>query len=503
MPFAYVTYFSKDFDVMEGSTVPTAPVSLFYSYAHEDENIRKAMGKHLTPAEHAGLIASWHDRNILPGKEWAGVIDEAIKKAELILLMVSPDFMASNYCWDVEMAYALDAHNRGLAVVVPIFVRYTDFSLAPFAKIQGLPRDARPITSWPDIDEPLSTIAAELRKLADDICSRRNQKIHSDRAADPQSDVERDAGRIKDYYKIFLRPAFSVPCIFESSLAAFKEARAQIARALGTGKVKLWTSKTITVAARSEFKSRIFTSALDQVSGFLSALERTVGELEVTLGKPKMESLIMEFHLLGLPKDRMKRAIDIMDQVDSERNAIIFILNHLFEYTGAPRLPEITLSSELIKLSAVLDKLGLQYSWPLYYFRTNGSILKQINPAEYRAFQRRKISDAEKKRLQEHIASVMATGIAEMWDKKDNSTDRIRGETSLMWHRRLQIALTFAAWRSKPTPELNQAIDDKLAAMGYPKNDVPKHVPAKDRELRKQLDRLLEGTAGNKRGRKT
>jgi hypothetical protein len=469
----------------------TKPVSLFYSYAHADESFRKAIGKHLAPAERAGLIASWHDRMILPGQEWAGVIDEEIKKAELILLLVSSDFLASDYCWNVEMAYALDAHNRGVAVVVPIFIRPTDFSLAPFAKLQGLPRDAHPVASWSTIDEPLASIAIELRNLANEISSRRNMAVAIERAsAGANSELIRDANRIKQYYKVFLRPAFSVPCVFEMSLKSFKGARSQIAEALGTGMLRSDTQSKLIIAPRAEFESPLYRTALDQVVGYLVALERSITALESTLGASETMSLIMEFHLPSLPKLRMKTALCLMDRIDSQRNSVVHILNHLFEYAGVPKLPEIKLSSELIQISAILEKLGLEYSWDLYYFRSHRDVLRTIDPAKYNSFWKRKLSEREKRMLQEHVATILTGEMAEMWGSETRS-GRER-EENVAFTRRLQIALSVPSWLGKLTPELRQAIDEELAGKGYPKGEYPKSVPAKDREFREVLDNLFK-----------
>jgi len=97
------------------------PVPVFFSYAHEDEGLRNELSKQLKILERSGIISSWTDRSIAAGEEWRKGIDSAIEKAKVILLLVSPDFMASDYCYEVEMARAMDRHNRKEAVVIPIF----------------------------------------------------------------------------------------------------------------------------------------------------------------------------------------------------------------------------------------------------------------------------------------------------------------------------------------------------------------------------------------------
>jgi hypothetical protein len=136
----------------ETSDTATQPIHLFYSYAHEDEPFRHALDKHLSVLRRTGVIAPWHDRRISPGSDWAKEIDRYLDEAQLILLLVSADFLSSDYCWGVEMERALSRHNAGLARVIPIMVRPVDFEGVPFARLQALPRQAKPITQWRDQD---------------------------------------------------------------------------------------------------------------------------------------------------------------------------------------------------------------------------------------------------------------------------------------------------------------------------------------------------------------
>src|SRR5437588_787902 len=90
-----------------------ASVELFYSYAHSDEPLCKELQKHLTALKRAGLISDWYDRKIEPGAEWAAQIQEAMERAGIILLLVSADFLASQYISDIELPFALARHNSG------------------------------------------------------------------------------------------------------------------------------------------------------------------------------------------------------------------------------------------------------------------------------------------------------------------------------------------------------------------------------------------------------
>jgi hypothetical protein len=140
-------------------------IRLFYSYSHEDEALRDALATHLSLLKRQGLIEGWHDREIGAGREWEGQIDQNLKSAHVILLLVSADFIASDYCYDVEMKCAVERHNSGAARVIPIVLRACDWAGSPFGKLQALPTDAKPITSWVNRDEALADVAKGIRKV--------------------------------------------------------------------------------------------------------------------------------------------------------------------------------------------------------------------------------------------------------------------------------------------------------------------------------------------------
>jgi hypothetical protein len=93
--------------------------------------------------ERQGVISTWHERKIPPGREWDQQINENLNTADIILLLVSSDFIFSKYCWDVEVTKAIERHKAGEACVIPIILRNVDWQLAPFAKLQALPKKER------------------------------------------------------------------------------------------------------------------------------------------------------------------------------------------------------------------------------------------------------------------------------------------------------------------------------------------------------------------------
>jgi hypothetical protein len=145
----------------------TAPVRLFYSYSHEDEALRDELAKHLSVLKRNGVISEWHDRRIGAGEEWKGSIDKNLEEAQIILLLVSSSFLASDYCWDVETKRAIERHDHGEAKVLPIILRPCDWQGAPFAKLQGLPKNAKAVTTWTNKDEAWTDVAVGIRRAVE------------------------------------------------------------------------------------------------------------------------------------------------------------------------------------------------------------------------------------------------------------------------------------------------------------------------------------------------
>lgn len=114
-----------------------------------------------------GVIETWHDRRIGAGQNIDQAINEHINQDEIILLLVSPDFLASNYCYDIEMTRAMERQTAGQATVIPVILRACDWHHAPFGKLNATPRDGKPITLWPDIDEAFLQVAKAVREAAE------------------------------------------------------------------------------------------------------------------------------------------------------------------------------------------------------------------------------------------------------------------------------------------------------------------------------------------------
>jgi len=149
-----------------------AAIEVFFSYAHKDEELRDELEKHLAILKRQGVIAGWHDRKIGPGREWQGQIDAHLNSAGIILLLVSSDFLASDYCYDNEMKRAMERHEAGEARVIPVILRPVDWKGAPFAKLQALPKDAKAVTTWPNRDEAFANVAQGIRAAVEELIGR-------------------------------------------------------------------------------------------------------------------------------------------------------------------------------------------------------------------------------------------------------------------------------------------------------------------------------------------
>lgn len=146
-------------------------IEIFFCYAREDEELRKGLEKQLRALKRQGIIDVWHDREIGAGTEWEREIDKHLNSAQIILLLVSPDFMDSDYCYSKEMTQAMERHERGEARVIPVILRPVYWQGSPFGKLQALPMDAKAINSrqWHNLDEAFFEVAEGIRKAVEEL----------------------------------------------------------------------------------------------------------------------------------------------------------------------------------------------------------------------------------------------------------------------------------------------------------------------------------------------
>lgn len=142
-------------------------VKAFISYSHKDEALRKELDSHLAMLKRSGAIETWNDRRIVAGTEFDSEISEHLESSQLILMLISADFLSSNYCYDIEMGRAMEKHSDGSSVVIPVILRPCDWHSSPLGKILATPTDGKPVTLFANQDEAFTNIAKDVRRAAE------------------------------------------------------------------------------------------------------------------------------------------------------------------------------------------------------------------------------------------------------------------------------------------------------------------------------------------------
>jgi len=154
-----------------------SPIEVFFSYSREDKPLRDKLEIHLSSLRQQGVISSWHDRQIVAGSEWEEEIDRHMKTANIILLLISPDFVASKYCYEIELQKAIARHEAREAHVVPILLRpVARWQSLPFAKLQLYPSGGMPITEWTNQDRAFVDVVEGIHNLVDQLLAKREQE---------------------------------------------------------------------------------------------------------------------------------------------------------------------------------------------------------------------------------------------------------------------------------------------------------------------------------------
>ena len=146
--------------------------TLFFSYSHKDSDLRTELEKHLSILKRNGIIDSWHDRCIEAGQVIDHEISTHLRNANIILLLVSADFLASDYCYDVEMKEAMKLHEKKEVAVIPVILRPCYWHDTPFGKLLATPTDGKPVTGFASIDEAFLDVTLAIRKVAQSVSSK-------------------------------------------------------------------------------------------------------------------------------------------------------------------------------------------------------------------------------------------------------------------------------------------------------------------------------------------
>ncbi|WP_257386744.1 toll/interleukin-1 receptor domain-containing protein [Tahibacter caeni] len=194
---------------------------LFVSYAREDKSYREQLGKHLAALRRPGLVEVWHDGMIVAGQRFASAIDAQLNAADVILLLVSSDFLDSDYCYSIEMQRALEREQRGEACVIPVIVRPCAWKLTPFHGLQIAAGEWPALSQWPNVDEGYAQVVLAVRAAIDGLAARRLASPPHSTAPIPVAAVPMTASRVfSDAERLsFLRRSYAdIRRAFDASL---------------------------------------------------------------------------------------------------------------------------------------------------------------------------------------------------------------------------------------------------------------------------------------------
>ncbi len=145
------------------------PIEILFSYAHEDEKLRTRLEKHLSSLKNQQRIEWWYDEKILPGAKWGDSISTYLDKVDIILLLISANFIASNYCNTVELKRALERHEKGEVRVIPVILSPCDWHDEPFAVLQAVTKNGTPVEEWSNLDSALLDVAKGIKRVVEDL----------------------------------------------------------------------------------------------------------------------------------------------------------------------------------------------------------------------------------------------------------------------------------------------------------------------------------------------
>jgi hypothetical protein len=213
--------------------------SVFFSYSHKDEALRDQLEAHLALLKNQGLIEAWHDRRIVAGDEVDDAISRTLETADIVLLLVSSDFISSPYCYSREMMRAMERHDAGEARVIPVILRHCEWHAAPFGKLMAAPRDGKPVTAWTDQDEALTDVAKQVRRAIELVGSAATKPRFPTPQAyeagrETQAPLRSSNLRLKKNFTEkdrddFIRSTFDFVCkFFQGSIEAVSERNADV-----------------------------------------------------------------------------------------------------------------------------------------------------------------------------------------------------------------------------------------------------------------------------------
>lgn len=229
-------------------------IRVFISYSHKDEDLRDQLEVQLAMLKRQGLVEVWHDRRLVAGDRLDWTISKELDDADVILLLVSPDFLASDYCYKIEKGRALERHRTGEARLISVILRPCDWMRTDLAEFLVTPRDGKAITQWPDRDEAFLNVVQSIRSALDEIGKTPEAKTTHDWVENTPAGMPAVSSRSsnlrlrKDFSQAdrddFLLDSFQFMCrFFEGSLRELQDRNPGV-----TGRFRQIDANTFTAA---------------------------------------------------------------------------------------------------------------------------------------------------------------------------------------------------------------------------------------------------------------
>lgn len=173
-------------------------IPIFYSYSHKDDAFRKELEIHLKILKRQGIVETWHDRRIAPGDNWEEEINLNLQSAKIILLLISSNFLASDYCYDSETIFAMEQVKENKAVVIPIILKPCLWKQGHFKELKALPIDGKPITTWENRDEAWLNVTKGIMQSIKSINGNKTElNIKDSKAIDLPNEIIKPEGNIQ------------------------------------------------------------------------------------------------------------------------------------------------------------------------------------------------------------------------------------------------------------------------------------------------------------------
>jgi predicted helicase len=197
------------------------PIRLVYIYAPEDRPLLEDLEKHLAPLQRQGLITTWHGGKLLPGSDRQRERERRLEQAQIVLLLISPDLLATDDCYDATMQRTLERQRRGTLHLVPVLLRPVNWQGTPFAHLEPLPSNAQPVTLWKNRDAAFADVVGGLRELIA-VSQEERERLRGQEIAYNEGRGPRKGASMREEV-IVSQPAALTPTLLKRAIARYRK----------------------------------------------------------------------------------------------------------------------------------------------------------------------------------------------------------------------------------------------------------------------------------------